>query len=313
MTEQNKEKWVFIVNPVAGNGYAATIIPQIEAMIKKHGVSGEIILTEKPGHASLLSNDYYEKGYGHIIGVGGDGTLNEIARSLKNRNDVVIGLIPAGTGNDFIQILGFPGRFEEKEWDIFFRRNTIAMDAGTVNGSIFLNGLGLGFDAQVAAENYIEPGKVRKGSVHKYIWHILKTLILFREKRMIIKTGDKITETDCFINTVSIGRRFAGSFFLTPDAIANDGLLDVCSIKKLSLIRRFNLLMKVPSGKHILEKEVSYYKTSSLNIRFPEKVPYHVDGELFFSDNFDINLLPGAFNIIYNPEGNHFFNIINGQ
>ncbi len=279
----------------------------IEEMIKKHSVDGEIALTERPGHATDLSSKFYEKGYGHIIGVGGDGTVNEIARPLAGKKDVTIGIVPAGTGNDFIQILGFPGRFTEKEWDIFFSRKTIGMDAGHVNNMIFLNGMGLGFDAEVAAENYTEPGKVKKGGAHKYIWHIVKTLLFFREKRMEVVNGDSKSEFDCFINTISIGRRFAGGFYLTPKAVANDGLLDVCSITKLNLLRRFRLLLMVPKGNHISEKEVNYYQTPGLRITFPVDVPYHVDGELFFSREFEVKVIPDAFNVIYNPDGNHFF------
>jgi diacylglycerol kinase (ATP) len=301
------EKWVFIVNPVAGNGFASTLIPVIEQKIKEYDINGEIVLTQKPGHATELSAEYLEKGFDFIIGVGGDGTLNEIARPLTGVKNVTIGIVPAGTGNDFIQILGFPGRFRENDWNNFFRRKTIRMDAGHVNNMIFLNGMGLGFDAQVAAENYIEPGKVKKGGAHKYIWHIVKTLLFFREKKMSVVSGDSKAETDCFINTISIGRRFAGGFFLTPKAIANDGLLDVCSIKRLNLLRRFRLLLKVPKGEHINEKEVFYYQTPALRISFPENVPFHVDGELFYSDNFDVKVIPDAFNVIYNPDGPHYF------
>lgn len=181
------------------------------------------------------------------------------------------------------------------------------MDAGDVNGHIFLNGMGLGFDAQVAAENYTEPGEVKRGGAHKYIWHIVKTLLFFREKRMTVINGGTHDETDCFINTIAIGRRFAGSFFLTPKAVANDGLLDVCSIKRLNLLQRFNILLKVPKGNHIKDKKVNYYQTTGLNIEFTEEVPFHVDGELNFSKKFTVRILPGAFSIIYNPDGNHFF------
>jgi YegS/Rv2252/BmrU family lipid kinase len=305
-----KGKWIFIVNPTAGNGFAGTIVPEINRMVEKHKIDGEIVLTERPGHASILSRLYFEKGFNRIIGVGGDGTLNEIARPLAGEKDVVIGIIPAGTGNDFIQILGFPGRFGEDEWDIFFRESIISMDAGSVNGKIFLNGMGLGFDAQVAAENYTEPGKVKKGGAYKYIWHIIKTLLFYKEKQMVVTLGQAKSETDCFINTISIGRRFAGGFFLTPQAIANDGLLDVCSIKRLNLIQRFKILLKVPKGKHITDKKVNYYQTTGLNLEFQNEVPFHIDGELFFSGKFNVNILPGAFNIIYNPDGNHFFNRI---
>jgi diacylglycerol kinase (ATP) len=301
------DKWVFIVNPVAGNGFGRTVIPVVREMVKKYGVEAELILTEKYGHAAVIAGEYIEKGFNYIIGVGGDGTMNEIARSVINRKEVVIGIIPAGTGNDFIQILGFPGRFEEKDWEIFFKKNTISMDVGQVNGMIFLNGMGLGFDAQVAAENYIEPGKVKKGGAHKYIWHILKTLLFFKEKKMTVNNKNGNVETDCFINTISIGRRFAGSFFLTPEAIANDGLLDVCMINRLNLFQRFRILLKVPSGSHITDKKVNYYKTPDIDLEFSEIVPFHVDGELNFSKTFNVNILPGALNIIYNPDGNHFF------
>ena len=301
------EKWAFIVNPIAGNGFAKTIIPKLEEMIQKHNVTAELVFTERSGHATELSATYLKKGFRYIIAVGGDGTFNEISRPLVDRKDVTVGIIPAGTGNDFIQILGFPGRFENKDWDIFFNRDVIAIDAGLCNGMIFLNGMGLGFDAQVAAENYTEPGKVKKGGKHKYIWHIVKTLLFFREKRMTVVTSTGRHETDCFINTIAIGRRFAGGFFLTPKAIANDGLLDVCMIKKLSLFERFSILLKVPEGKHIADKRVNYYQTDGINLEFPEVVPFHVDGELCFSNKFDVSILPGALNIIYNPNGNHFF------
>ena len=300
-------KWAFIINPIAGNGFARTIVPMLEEMIKKHNVDAELVFTEKSGHASELSESYLKKGFRYIIGVGGDGTLNEISRPLVNSKNVIIGIIPAGTGNDFIQILGFPNRFGDKEWDIFFKVNVIPMDVGSCNGMIFLNGMGLGFDAEVAAENYTEQGKVKKGGKNKYIWQIIKTLLFFKEKRMTVITGTDSHETDCFINTIAIGRRFAGGFFLTPGAIANDGLLDVCMIKKLSLFERFRILLKVPEGKHITDKKVNYYQTSGINLEFSEEVPFHVDGELYFSRKFDVSIHPGALNTIYNPDGNHFF------
>jgi diacylglycerol kinase family enzyme len=183
----------------------------------------------------------------------------------------------------------------------------MGLDAGSCNGKIFFNGMGLGFDAQVAAENYTEPGKVKRGSKYKYIWHIVKTLLFFREKRMTVITTTGRHETDCFINTIAIGRRFAGGFFLTPKAVANDGLLDVCMIKKLSLAERFSILLKVPKGEHTIDKRVNYYQTKEITLEFPEVVPFHVDGELNFSDKFEVIVLPEAIKIIYNPDGNHFF------
>lgn len=300
-------KWVFIVNPVAGNGYALAFADELKNKIKQYNIDADIVFTERRGHATEISEKHAAQGYSFIIGVGGDGTFNEIAAPLLNRKNITAGLIPAGTGNDFIQILGFPGRFKDQDWEIFFNKNVIQMDVGRCNNMIFLNGMGLGFDAQVAAENYTEPGEVKPGGKNKYIWQILKTLLFFKEKKMMVLADGKKSETDCFINTVANGRRFAGSFFLTPEAIANDGLLDVCSIKKLSLPQRLRILLMVPKGTHIFDKKVNYYKTGKLSLEFPETVPYHVDGELYFSQSFEIGVIPEALNIIYNPSGPHFF------
>jgi diacylglycerol kinase (ATP) len=192
---------------------------------------------------------------------------------------------------------------------MFFNTNVMPLDVGQCNGKIFLNGMGLGFDAQVAAENYTEPGEVKRGGKNKYIWHILKTLLFFKEKKMMIHSGGKMAVTECFINTVAIGRRFAGGFFLTPKAIANDGLLDVCSIKRLSLFQRLRILLMVPKGTHIYDKKVNYFQTEKLVLEFDEKVPFHVDGELNFAEKFEIGLLPCALKIIYNPGGNHYFKV----
>jgi len=169
--------------------------------------------------------------------------------------------------------------------------------------------MGLGFDAQVASENYADGESVKKGGKDKYLWHILKNLLFFKEKKMIIGAGDERQETQVFINTISIGRRFAGDFFLTPKAIANDGLFDVCRIRKLSIPNRLKILLQVPKGEHIHHKNVDYYQTDKLILEFPEKVPYHVDGEMFFHQNFEINLLPKSIKTIYNPNGNHFFKV----
>jgi len=309
MEKTQNNEWVFIINPTAGNGHAKSLQPEIEEMIHKYGVDAVVVTSEKIGHATDLAKQYAVGGSKYIIAVGGDGTFNEIASAVLHEKGVTLGIVPAGTGNDFIQILGFPDHFQEQHWKALFEKRTTKMDVGLSNGLPFFNGMGLGFDAQVAAENYTESGIEKKGGKDKYLWHIIKTLLFYKEKRMTVLSAENNHESDCFINTVSIGRRFAGSFFLTPKAIANDGLLDVCMIEKLSLPERFMILPKVPKGTHLKNKKVNYYQTSKIEIEFTHKVPFHLDGEMHFSKHFDISILPAALNVIYNPSGNHFFRI----
>jgi len=167
--------------------------------------------------------------------------------------------------------------------------------------------MGLGFDAQVAAENYEEPGKVKSGGKGKYIWHILKNLLFFKEQRMTLTTNGEKKQVTTFLNTISIGRRFAGDFYLTPKAFADDGLLDVCMIYKLNLIERISILLKVPKGEHVSHPKVNYYQTNKITVQMDKKSAYHLDGELFFDDHFEIDILPSKINFIYNPQSNHYF------
>ncbi len=306
---ENQKKWVFIVNPVAGNGYAMSQADKIRQMTAFHNLDADIVFTERKGHATELAKQYADNGYTCIIGVGGDGTMNEIAAPLIDRKGIVTGLIAGGTGNDFIQVTGFPDRFTEEDWAMFFRANVMPMDVGICNGKVILNGMGLGFDAQVASENYTESGEVKLGGKGKYIWHILKTLFTYREKRMKMTCNGSTYETDCFMNTVANGRRFAGSFYLTPRAMANDSLLDICAIKRLNLFQRLRILLMVPSGTHVENEHVNYYQTDRLVLEFPGRMPFHIDGELYFDQHFEVSMKPGALNIIYNPAGKHFFNV----
>ena len=85
MESGHKEKWVFIVNPIAGNGFGKTMVPEIRQKIRKYQINGEVIMTEGPGHASELSGLYAEKGTRYIIAVGGDGTSNEVLNGCPVR------------------------------------------------------------------------------------------------------------------------------------------------------------------------------------------------------------------------------------
>lgn len=302
------DRWAFIVNPTAGNGFAGEYVSKLREKMAEFKIDGEIVLTERQGHASDLAAEFLSKGFQYIIAVGGDGTFNEMCRPLLNHPRVTVGIVPAGTGNDFVQILGFPDRFKEEHWATFFKHHAIAMDAGTCNGNCFLNGLGIGFDAQVAAENYKDDGQIKKSGKDKYIWHILKTLLFYKELQAEIEYGDMRERSSSFMTTVAIGRRFAGDFFITPKAIANDGLFDVCRIKELSLAQRLKILLAVPKGAHLNDPSVEYFQTDHLRMAFDEKIPYHVDGEIFFDTSFDVQLLPAALNVLYNPHGQHYFN-----
>jgi diacylglycerol kinase (ATP) len=308
---KQSDGWAFIVNPIAGAGYGAACEATVHEMMQRHGARGEVVLTESKGHATQLAESFARRGFPYIVGVGGDGTLSEVAQSLATHPEVTFGAVAAGTGNDFIHILGFPDRFEEQQWQALFAAETAAMDVGRCNGKLFINGMGLGFDAQVAYENYHmeNGGEVRKGSKSKYTWHIVKNIFSYKERPMRVTMGGRTEERRSFLNTIANGRRLAGGLELTPRALANDGLLDYCSTDPLSVPMRLRELMSVSRHTHLADKVFHYTQTDRIEFAFDGEVPAHLDGELMFAQRFVVDVLPGALRSIYDPQGAHYFRI----
>jgi len=306
---KKKDRWAFIINPIAGNGEAGRFAPTVAGMIRRHGIDAETVFTTGKGHATELAADFAKRKFSHVVAVGGDGTFSETVHGLVGKKNVIFGAVPAGTGNDFIAITGFPERFGDAEWETFFRSPVARMDVGRCNDRHFINGMGLGFDAQVAWENYNSQKheKVKGGSKSKYMWHILKTLVLYKETTMSLATNGEVRPMKSFLNTIANGRRLAGGLYLTPEALADDGLLDICMIHELSFPGRIQELVHVLRGTHLQDSVVRFFRTKQLTIEFASQVPAHLDGELYFNSKFDIGALPGAIGIIYNPAGKHFF------
>jgi diacylglycerol kinase family enzyme len=225
------------------------------------------------------------------------------------RAGVTFGGVPAGTGNDFIHMLGFPDRLGDADWETLFRGSAAMMDVGRCNGRYFINGMGLGFDAHVAAANYHvdEKGEAVRGKGSNYMWMIIKALLTYREKPMRVTLQGRTESKRGFLNTIANGRRLAGGMYLTPRALADDGLLDVCMCDALSLPMRFKELLSVTRRTHLADSVMHYYQVDGIRYEFDAEVPAHADGELFFSSQFRIDVVPGALRTLINPEGDHYF------
>lgn len=305
----SKEKWGFVINPIAGNGYARQYAAKVKEKISQHNLDARLVFTERRGHAVELAAALAREGCTIIVAVGGDGTANETARGLLDQPQVTFGIVSAGTGNDFAPVLGFSEHFTDEDWDVLFEEHTTRMDIGKCNENYFLNGMGLGFDAQVAAENYRPDQSVKEGSGTKYFRHIIKNLFLYREKPLRAQFNGHKHEALTFMNTIGNGRRVGGGYYLTPQAYADDGLFDICLVEPLPLLERLKLFLKAPKGGHLSHPKVSYFRAPELYVEFDETVPHHLDGELFFAEKFHVRILPKKLKVLFNPRGRHFLQL----
>ncbi len=306
---KRNEMWAFIINPIAGNGFAGKFTEEVRAAVARHGITADISLTQARGHATQLAREYLNRNFNFIVAVGGDGTSHEVIQSLAGQRKTVFASIPAGSGNDFISILGFPERFSEQDWRTLFEKHPASMDVGKCNDRYFINGMGLGFDAQVAYENYRgkKESAILSGKKSKYMWHVIKTLVTYRDLTVDISMNGSSFHKKTFLNTIAVGRRLAGGFFLTPRAVADDGLLDVCIVDDVSFFRRVEGLLSVLRGTHLSNPMFHYHQTERIIFDFGIEVPAHLDGEMYFNSRFEVSIVPGGLTALYNPYGRHFF------
>ena len=294
------KKWFFIVNSTAGRGKTGKKISKLVTTLNEHKLDFEIELTKAPKHATQLAVDAIKKGFQNIISVGGDGTLNEVVNGVMlsgKAEEVNIGIIPEGGGNDFAANFNLSSNID-KAVDILQKFSLRKIDVGKIEDNYFINALGIGFDARVAViSNTI---KYLNG-LPRYLVAVLKALFSLKMVEAEIKI-DTCTLNDPFL-LLSIGNGLStgGGFLLTPQARVDDGLLDICLINKVNRRRVLSLLPAAIKGKHLKEPEVVIHQTRKIEITTKEPIPIYYDGELpKLNDplHFTIELLPNKLNLI---------------
>ena len=291
-----------IINPAAGQGYPETHLEYIKGNVKKYAPDTDIRLTKEQGHGAEIAKEFIKQGIDTILVAGGDGTVNEVGSVLISYPNTTLGVISGGTGNDYNYAAGFPDRFQERDWETLFAHNTAKVDVGVCNGHYFFNGMGIGFDAAMSAESQAD--RIRTGTSGKgrYTWIILKTLFGYKEHKRTVTSPSGTKEEQAFMTTIALGRRFAGTYLLTPYALTDDGLLDICNILPISIPKRLQILLKVPKGTHIFDRKVKYGTCKSCLFEFENRVPAHLDGELIYDYRFDISIRKHALNLIIDPQ-----------
>lgn len=302
------ERFLFIINPAAGRQKgreAYQFISNYISNIKE--VSTKIVLTEYPEHAKEIALNLC-RDFDYLIAVGGDGTLNEMINGIDLNSEKIIGFLPIGTGNDFSRNIYKNYSLNETLKNILSKNFSIKkIDLGLAtiiesNNKItehrFINNLGIGFDAEAAYNK----GKIKLFTgIYSYIFSVLHTLIKFKSISVCGNFDSIKFSGDKLLVSIGNGITSGGGFYLTPDALIDDGFLDVCFIDSLS---RIQILKKIPfvlSNKIKSLSEAKLYKFKELFSEFSEKVKIHADGEIISVDavNVKIKVLPGIINMIY--------------
>ena len=242
------------------------------------GWSVEAVETAGPGHGAALAADLSRAGAERVIAVGGDGIVHEVANGLLDvRGGAALGVVPAGSGNDFAKLLGVHRHDPERAARRIAGATVRRFDAGRVAGEYFVNTLGFGFGPEVVRIRNGMPGL--KGFL-SYLVPVLKAFAGFVPPVLEIRAGELIEQGPVMMVEVCNGTTAGGSYRFAPAADPADGALDVCVIRQVGLIRFLMALPKVMKGTHGTMREVRSTRARHVTIHSGEPLVMHLDGEL---------------------------------
>jgi YegS/Rv2252/BmrU family lipid kinase len=293
-----------IINPTSDKGHTLTLLPQITNVLRQLDIEFDTIQTEALGHAIELAQQAVINGYERVVAVGGDGTCNETANGLlqaaQQGHTAVFGLIPTGSGNDWAYALGIP--LDLAQACVTLKNGSSrVVDVGrvTVDGQprIFVNSVGLGFDAEVTVDT--KRSKMLRGFA-MYLWSVLRVLAFGQwpyPARFCF--NDQSHQHPLTLLTVANGVRCGGGFYLTPDAELDDGLFDICYAPQLSKLSLLNLLPKTLNGSHIHHPAITIARSDKVEVFIEKGIPGHIDGEILCvkGRHFDFEILPNALQV----------------
>jgi len=235
----------FIVNPAAGGGRALAAMQRVGEVLTRHGAAFKTLTCEYSGHATLLAREAAQQGYRAVVAVGGDGTVAEVAQGLVGTGQTM-GIIPAGTGNDYRRSLDIPSAAEGAA-EVLLAGNTRLMDGVRMDGRLFLNVAHGGFDVEVIRNT--EKFKFI-GGLSYYISAVYTAFKRYCTRARITFDDGEVFEDRLLLMSVGCGKYYGGGMKVLPGASGDDGQLEVLYVDAVSTLKILRLLPDFISGKH---------------------------------------------------------------
>ncbi len=292
----NGEKYFLIVNLIAGQGRCKAVLPRVKAALERMHIPYDLHYTNEPMEAAGAARMGIEAGFSRIVAMGGDGTVNEVANGLLG-STASLGVIPAGTGNDFVRMLGIPSDPVEA-----VRRLPTAkertVDVGRVGEDrYFVNGLGIGIDAQVARDVL---AMQRLRGAPAYLYAAVKEVFRFEAFPVAVRGAGVAEDLRCLSLGVANGKYCGGGFMLAPRASVDDGLIDVAAIGDFPRAERLLRLPQARAGKHLKLSQVRYLQIPEVTVSSEAKLIAHMDGEPYDLPKpaFTVRVVPRALRVL---------------
>jgi len=291
---------IFIINPISGPiKRPDKLISLINDFWKNSGVKYCIKKTDHRGHAIELAKEAVVKKVDMVVAVGGDGTINEIGRGLVG-SDTALGVIPTGSGNGFARNFGIPLQIKSATKSVInpcFRK----IDVGKINGHHFLNVAGIGLDAEISA-HFDRFGF--RGPLPYFIVGLQQFFKYKPETMTLALNNNHKIECQPMLLSIANAPQFGNGAIIAPNAIPDDGLLDICILSRVSSIKAISNIKKLFDGTIDQVDEMKIFQSPGVLINRKREGYIHTDGDPHFeTPNIVIEVLNKSL-IIAVPKNN---------
>ncbi len=282
-----------IYNEKAGNGKAKKVVARVKKMLEERNIPYRVFATEEKHHATIIAKDLSENGSTDIIAIGGDGTIHEVVNGI-DLDKVNLGIIPAGSGNDFASNCHIPQK-TKKALDVIIHGNVKPTDIMECSSILGINSISTGIDVDIVDrcnKNTFLKGKFQ------YLISLIVSLMHFHYYP--IEIVQKHVSTDVLIVVTSNGAKFGGGIKICPKAKVDDGYMDLLYITKVNLLKAPLVFLKLMAGKIHKDKVTHLSNEAHITIKPQQNAQVNIDGELYPSLNYDTKILKGKLRL-YRP------------
>jgi YegS/Rv2252/BmrU family lipid kinase len=288
-----KIKIKFIINPISGGKNKAGIEKLIYEAFCSDNYSVDIQYTQYQRHATEIASKSVSDGFNQVVAVGGDGTVNEVAKALIG-SDVEFGIVPMGSGNGLSRFLNIPFK-PELAFNVIKKRRIFAIDTIKINDEYFVNVAGFGFDAHIA---HLFSTYGKRGFV-SYIKLIFKEFFKYKDDNYSLIIDGKTLNINAFLVSFANSSQFGNNAHIAPLAEINDGLIDICILKKFPWWKTFIIVILLYTKGLSKSKYYNVIKAPSLKIINTKSLKGHIDGDpIVFNADVDIEILPLSLKVI---------------
>ena len=279
-----------MINPHAGKGHAKRVGEQVETYLKKEGLPFRVFYTQYKRHAIALTQQCLDFGATHILVVGGDGTVHEVAQKLIG-TDVILGIVPAGTGNDYARTFNLP-LHPQQAVQTALHGTVKRVDVIRINESYCLNVASVGVDAQTNEETKRFKGILR-GKL-AYVAGALCAIVRYRPLSLQIAwDGQAPTAQMATMCVIANGKYYGGGFYPIAQADPENGRLDALVVDGLKKRQIPRLFLKYIRGTHANCKEAHFYQCQKMTLTCADApLLLNSDGESYFLERCDISIVP---------------------